>query len=64
MANHNIWGFSGDTWTQLGNSTDFANLPTPDSDDEFFRGKPLVFYNMETKIAYIYDYVSKTWMAQ
>lgn len=60
----NKWTFDGDMYIKYGTTEEMADLPTPDDHDTFFRGEPIVFYNMDTVEVYMYDYISKTWKLQ
>lgn len=54
--------FSDDIFTLIGKST--YTKPTPDRNDELFRGKPLFIYQIDNTKVFAYDYDTSTWIEQ
>lgn len=49
-------------WTIYGKSTD--TKPSPLGDSSPYEGQPIIFYEMDTKKAFMYDYDDHVWIEQ
>ena len=54
--------FSGDTWILYCQSSD--TKPTPNFNDEYYCGHPIVVYEQDTGKVFMYNYTTKTYQEQ
>lgn len=54
--------FGLDTWTLFCQSTD--TKPTPNFNDDFYQGHPIIVYEQDTGKVFMYDYTTHTYQEQ
>ena len=54
--------FQGDTWTLFCQSSD--TKPTPNFNDDFYKGHPIIAYEQDTGEVFMYNYTTKLYQQQ